>query len=115
MTCKYQNGEVWYCVLTKFHLNVKKIHMTDENGIEWYRYPVPPISYVIQRYVIVGRSWRAFEGDCKNGESYVEYTMMNQETNEYENFFEEELEGTTHRKFFRSYQEAEQYVKEKTE
>jgi hypothetical protein len=115
MTCKYQIGEHWYSVFTKCNLGVKKIFMTDENGIEWYRYPVPPISYVIERYVIVGRSWRAFEGECKNHESYIEYTMMNQETNEHVNFFEEEFDGTTHRKFFRIYQKAEQYMKEKTD
>jgi hypothetical protein len=114
MTCKYQIDEVWYSVLTKCNLGVKKIYMTDENGIEWYRYPVPPISYVIERYVIVGRSWSVFEGDCKYGYPYVEYEMMNQETNEYVNFLEEEFDGTTHRKFFRSLKEAEHYVKEKT-
>ncbi len=41
----------------------KKISMTDDNGIEWYRYDKPIRSYRIQAWTIVGRVTPVVEGE----------------------------------------------------
>jgi hypothetical protein len=113
MTPRYEIGDEWYCVLTQRGLHPKKIHMTDENGITWYRHHTPPISHVIDHYVIVGRSWRVFEGQNENVECHVDYTLHHQRSSELVSVFEDEFEDTLYRKYFRSIQEAEDYVRER--
>lgn len=41
----------------------KKISMTDDNGVEWYRYDKPIRSYSIQAWTIVGRVIPTVEGE----------------------------------------------------
>jgi hypothetical protein len=67
---KIPDGKIQLKVGDKFYLvcehlsgfGRKKISMTDEYGIEWYRYNKPIRSYTIEEWSIVGRGIFALEG-----------------------------------------------------
>ena len=50
----------------------KKIMMTDENGVEWYRYDRPLRSHKMTEHTIVGRVLKEVEGRVPGMEDYID-------------------------------------------
>lgn len=50
----------------------KKIMMTDENGVEWYRYDRPLRSQKMTEHTIVGRVLKEVEGRVPGMEEYID-------------------------------------------
>lgn len=60
----FKVGDRFYLVCEKLNsFNRKKIVMTDETGIEWYRYNKPVRSYTIEEWNIVGKVIPKIEGE----------------------------------------------------
>ena len=51
-------------------LNRKKIFMTDEHGVEWYRYDMPNKTQSSKEYTVVGRVLMNIEGNVRNLEEH---------------------------------------------
>ncbi len=61
--------------------NRKKVKMTDENGVEWYRYDRPILSYTVDEYQLEGIVSVAVIGKVKHPGSYEdEYHFVSIET-----------------------------------
>jgi len=112
MTCKYNMGDVFYVAKKNFNLAVKKIFMTDENGIEWYRYEKDPITYTVERAEIVGRIWAIAEGEIsKDFQESPGYKIKFFDGNT-EQFLELEIDNIedSYYRFFLTKEEAKAYV-----
>lgn len=60
----FKVGDKFYLVCEQINsFSRKKISMTDEYGIEWYRYDNPIRSYAIEEWDIVGRVVPQIEGE----------------------------------------------------
>jgi hypothetical protein len=81
-------GDTVYQVVKKINaFSRKKITMTDENGISWYRYDMPVFDWKIRKWKVVGKVKYEVEGDLiddhlgiKNG--HVEYGLRDETDDE---------------------------------
>lgn len=55
----------------------KKIYMTDENGVEWYRYDTPLRTQRLIEYEVVGRVLRDIEGQVSDPEDLTDVYYLN--------------------------------------
>ena len=66
-------GTKVYCVEeTNLAFHRKKIFMTDENGVEWYRYDKPLRTHSMTEHTIVGRVLKDVEGRVPNIENHLD-------------------------------------------
>lgn len=105
-------GTKVYCVEeTNLAFHRKKIFMTDENGVEWYRYDKPLRTHSMSEHTIVGRVLKNVDGHVPSIENHVDeyyletsemiYANEIDESNEWRGYFldkDDALAWLEHRK-----------------
>jgi hypothetical protein len=69
--------KIYFVEETNLAFQRKKIFMTDENGVEWYRYDQPLRTHSKTEYTIVGRVLKDVEGSVPSIENYIDEYCLN--------------------------------------
>ena len=84
--------KIYYIQETNLGFQRKKVFMTDETGVEWYRYDEPIRKYNMKEHTIVGRVLARGEGRVPSIENYYDMYFTEDgiqvdqyEINEYDN------------------------------
>lgn len=104
-------GAKIFKIIRKHNMYVEKSYMTDENGVEWYRYDKDRIEYSIKTLTYCGKRFYVEDGEClKNLDAdEVEYHFKDNDggieyyTYEFEHVCDKD-------KFFYTHFEAEQMI-----
>ena len=92
MSLTYNIGDVFWAVEKRANFDAAKIKMTDDNGVEWYRYKEPKTIYTINRFTIIGKLTINVEGySMWDDNDYTDHYSIQYDNGDRDTMWEEDM------------------------